>query len=126
MNDINPYAAPDAEIAVARPFDPAIEHLARGQKTVIYAIFGYGAAPIAAAIRPELGIGLAIAALLAAGFGVFRIGLGLGCGAMTRGVLLFLMLVPLVNLAALLVLSRIATRRLRSAGRHVGLLGAGR
>jgi hypothetical protein len=58
--------------------------------------------------------------------GMFRMGVGMGYSRAMRILLMVAMVVPLVSFVTMLVVSSLATRRLRAAGYKVGLLGVSR
>lgn len=99
---------------------------ARGQKIVIYSIllnFVIGAMDRSQAVPPwvvqALFLGNAVLALL----GVIRICSGLEKSQNYKLLVMVLSFFPLVNLVSLVYLNIQATRILRAAGYHVGLLG---
>ena len=134
----NPYSPPKAEVRDV--FDPGIDEerlqsLRSGQKLAIYAILVYFATII---MQAGLGSGPGRGLLAASGFvlmigglaalimslmGVWKMGYGLGIGAILRVVMLISMIVPLINILLLLVVNARATRKLRQAGYKVGFLG---
>lgn len=67
-----------------------------------------------------------IPALIAILAGVLEIGRGLRLSRAAIGLYMFLMIIPLVNLLAMLRLNGKATEALRRAGYRVGLFGASR
>ena len=136
----NPYSPPKAEVRDV--FDPEIdeerlERLRSGQKLAIYAILIYlvtlivqmslaGAAHgpgVLLATSGLLFIAGGFAALVMSLMGVWKMGYGLGIGAILRVVMLIFMIVPLINILLLLIVNARATRKLRRAGYKVGFLG---
>jgi hypothetical protein len=116
--------APHLPIAQGTPEEDTIQLVADGQKRVIYAILVYFAMGVLIkAVGPNAGL-LALVSFVLGWSGVMRLGKGLGMGLGLRVMLGLLMLVPIVNLIALLVLNSRATTRLRAAGYQVGFFGA--
>lgn len=101
-----------------------IEHVAQGQKLLIYAILGNLASILLLALNGYIADLIAIAAMLMSLVGMFRIGAGMGYTTGAKIGLVVLMVVPLVNLITLLIINARATKTLRAAGFKVGLLGA--
>ena len=126
MAETNPYGAPKARVAEAAEPSVAAEKLASGQKLLIYAILLNLGSLVVAFVFAPLAPLATIAALVLSIIGIVRLGAGFGFSVVVRILLCILMLVPLVNLIALLVLNSRATTRLREAGYTVGLLGASR
>jgi hypothetical protein len=119
---------------------PGVRAVASAQKLVLYAIALYIVAVVlrigivasvgdAAAATTTLG-GLdaliALAAIVMALVGVYRLASAFGYSMVVRVLCLVLMFVPLVGLITLVVLNRRATSLLRGAGLRVGLLGVRR
>ncbi len=124
MAELNPYKAPQADVDAVVDSTADMTQLASGQRLVIYGILIYvGAAVLPATIRP-LVVVLCMAAFVVSVVGIIRLAWGMGHSLVVKILLLVSMLVPLVNLIALLVMSSQATARLRAAGYKVGLLGA--
>lgn len=126
LNTRNPYEAPHADIAEPVVKDAGIEQVASAQKLIIYSILGYFVAMAVRAMLGPVGVLVALAALVMALIGTYRLCSGLGYSMPVRVLLLVLMFVPLLSLIVLLVLNGRATARLRAAGYRVGLLGATR
>lgn len=138
----NPYSPPKAEVrdVVDPEMDQErVQRLRSGQKLAIYAILIYlvtilvqtsirGAAhgPGAQGLLMASGFLLmagGLAALIMSLMGVWKMGYGLGIGAILRVVMLIFMIVPLINILLLLIVNARATRKLRQAGYKVGFLG---
>lgn len=138
----NPYSPPKAEVRDV--FDPEmdeerLERLRFGQKLAIYAILIYlvtlfvqmslaGTAhtPGAPGLLMASGfllMGGGLAALIMSFMGVWKMGYGLGVGAILRVVMLIFLIVPFINILLLLIVNARATRKLRQAGYKVGFLG---
>jgi len=138
----NPYRPPKAEVHdVLGPEmdEERVERLRSGQKLAIYAILiylvtlivqtslagaahGAGARGLLAASGFLL-MGGGLAALIMSLMGVWKMGYGLGIGAILRVVMLIFMIVPIINILLLLIVNARATRKLRQAGYKVGFLG---
>jgi hypothetical protein len=117
-----------------------VQRLRSGQKRAIYAILIYlvtlvvqagmrgaahsppGAPELLMASDFLLTAG-GLAALIMSLMGVWKMGYGLGIGAILRVVMLIFMIVPLINILLLLIVNARATRKLRQAGYKVGFLG---
>lgn len=67
---------------------------------------------------------VALVALVVSILGILRLGAGFGLHIGLSILLCLLMVIPIANLVALLILSARATARLQAAGYKVGLLGA--
>ncbi len=101
-----------------------IEDIAQGQKIIIYAIIANFISNIF--LRTELGEGMFIIPLIiacASIYGVYKICTGFEYHIVLTILNILLLFVPLVNIIMLIVLSMRATKRLRSEGYEVGLLG---
>lgn len=102
------------------------ELLASGQKLLIAAIvINYAGAKVVADV-PVLLVLVGAIALSVFFYAVWKISKGFRWSPLTFGVNLFFLLIPLVNLIALLRINRMVTRALRGAGYAVGLFGASR
>ncbi len=144
---LNPYEAPKAEIGTyGRLIRHELEGLASGQRIIIYAILIHFLCFVAymvcigvASVTMEPGDDMPNVAVLAVGLfslvgmlaafvvglvGFFKMAAGLDIHVIIRVLLVFLMIVPLLGLIILLVMNSMATRQLREAGYHVGLMGA--
>ena len=103
---------------------PAIKKVASGQKLFIYAILvNFLSVGLQAAFGAIAGLVAIIAAVLSV-IGVFRLASGFGYSVGIKVLLIFLMLIPFINMITLLMLHSRATKALRAAGFKVGLLGA--
>ena len=102
----------------------AIDDVALGQKLVIYAILCNLITFLGILVLGDLAALFWFVALAISLYGIFKLAGGLGYAMIFRIILVILMLVPLVNLATLLILNSRATNALRVAGYKVGLLGA--
>jgi hypothetical protein len=121
----DPYATPESDLSVPVSTSWEVEKIRSGQKYLLYAILLNIGTTVLAFFIPE-----GVAMLL----DFFALGVSiLGLATLLQGfrtpiwkrVLLFIsMLLPLINLIVLLVLNGRATRELRAAGYHVGLMGA--
>lgn len=116
--------APQVPVSQGTPVEDNIKLVASGQKRVIYAILLYFAVAVLVSVVRPIAELLVLVSVVLGWSGVMRLGKGLGMSLASRVILGLLMLVPIVNLIALLVLSSRATTRLRSAGYRVGILGA--
>lgn len=112
------------------------EKVARGQKTVIYALLlNIAVVAMLAVPGPDLSDGMAVLVTVASLllrvvafgmgiYGILTIGTGLGWSALAKVGTIILLILPLVNLITLLVVNGKATRLLKAAGYKVGLAGA--
>ena len=136
----NPYSPPKAEVRDVFDLEMDEERLERlrfGQKLAIYAILIYlvtlvvqlslaGAAHNPGVLMAASGLLLiagGFAALVMSFMGVWKMGYGLGVGAILRVVMLIFLIVPFINILLLLIVNARATRKLRQAGYKVGFLG---
>lgn len=104
-----------------------LDKAAQGQRMLVFSIlltFGLNGAARAGALSPLLLFALYGAVAIFSLVGVVRLCSGLGKSTGQKIVYMVLSCVPLVSLAAWIVLSVQATRVLRAAGWRVGLLGA--
>lgn len=106
------------------PADPLIEDVASGQRLIIYAILiNLAAVALSAAVGDIAGL-LALVGVFLAIWGLLRLATGLRYSLGVKIILIVLAFIPLVSLVMLLVVNGRATKALREAGYHVGLLGA--
>jgi len=125
MEPSNPYIPPKASVAdVTTDTIEQLNRVAAGQRLVIMALlFSIVAQVFARALGP-LGLIFLLAAYVISIVGVVRLASALGGSRLTQVLYAVGLIVPLVNIAILLVLSSRATRRLQAGGYKVGLLGA--
>ena len=100
--------------------------VAGGQKLLIGAFAVQFFATMVRAQIPELGIPLVLLVVALIVISVVEIGKGLRWSRPILAVNVFFMLIPLLNLIALLRVNSKATAALRRAGYHVGFFGASR
>lgn len=111
----------------------SIIQVAAGQKGIMFAILLYIICIIASAVCRAgdvdglnalfTVIGLIISPLLA-WFFIFKLSTGLGSGVVMAVIYCVLVSIPIIGLLVLISLNTRATKRLRGAGIHVGLMGA--
>jgi hypothetical protein len=121
--DTNPYEAPRARVDSPADVLADIERVASAQKLVIIAI---AVNLVMALMKLATGVLVYPAALLALAYTIYsilRLADALVMQLAAKVLLSLLMLVPLANLIAMLVMHARATRTLRSAGREVGRFG---
>jgi hypothetical protein len=128
MTTPNPYAVPEADVADIHHLTALdrerLDRIASGQKFIIFALLGsLATSALQVAVGPLALLGGLLASLVAI-VGVVRLCGGLGRSIFAKVLYTLAMLIPLVNLLAMLSLSTQATKALRSAGYKVGLLGA--
>jgi hypothetical protein len=128
MNEPNPYTAPNARLAdppATSSQDTArLNSIASGQRLLVIAVL---VSFFASALRTSVGdiaLLISLASMALSIYGAFRLSMALGNGVAMRIVYALLMIVPLINLIAMLMLSSRATSALRAAGYRVGLFGA--
>ncbi len=122
MSEFNPYEAPSATQSMDS--SPKIEHVAEGQKMIVYAILVQVTCFILQiVVHPILGVFALFGAVLSI-VGVFRLASGLGFSIGMKLAFVLFMFIPCLNLIILLALNSRATEALRGAGYKVGLLGA--
>jgi hypothetical protein len=126
MTQANPYEAPKAQVDAGPDKSEELDRVATGQKMIIYSVLLNIVGLVLQAAVPLLGVLCTLAAMVLSFIGIVRLGGGLGYSVPARVGLCILMLVPLLNIITLLILSSRATKRLRSGGYTVGLLGASR
>jgi len=115
----------------------SITQVAKGQKTVIYAVMlnilgvvlvtaapSMGLSEDAIGIMAIVSIVLRLAALGMGIYGITQVGAGLGWSVVTRILIVVLLFLPLINIITLLVVNGKATSALKRAGYKVGLAGA--
>ena len=128
MEANNPYTPPKASVAdVGGASADTIERLNRiaaGQRLVIVALLCSIVAQVLARSVGPLGALILIASFIISIVGVVRLASALGSSGASQALYAVGLIVPLINIAILLVLSSRATRRLRAGGYKVGLLGA--
>jgi hypothetical protein len=128
MSTQNPYAPPSAPVAdVAHGGLESIEslnHIARGQRQVMFALLAQIAASVLARASPQIGLLLLIAAFIYSVVALVRLTSALGISVVSRVLLCIGLLIPLISLIILAVLSSRASRRLRAGGFRIGFLGA--
>ncbi|WP_460830105.1 hypothetical protein [Lysobacter humi (ex Lee et al. 2017)] len=120
---------PTAAVAtgvVREKYSDRLDDVAYGQKSIIWAILLYLAAPLLGALWFFLLIAAILISIGLGWSGIYKITRGLRYPLWARLLCLAAMLVPLVSLLALLFLNNRATARLKQAGFSVGLLGARR
>jgi hypothetical protein len=125
MEPSNPYTPPKASVAdVTTDTTEQLNRIAAGQRLVIMALlFSIVAQVFTRALGP-LGVIFLLAAYVISIVGVVRLASALGSSRLTQVLYAIGLIVPLINIAILLVLSSRATRRLQAGGYKVGLLGA--
>jgi hypothetical protein len=135
---MNPYAppveTPYANHGVGSSVDVArLRAVARSHRLINLAILTnlcmFGLIFVLPGALLKSGVGAALLALVFVGVGVLTLGATAWLAYSLSGVAVavlcvLLMFVPAISIVTLLILSRIATRRLRAAGCRVGLLGA--
>ncbi|MCC6633211.1 MAG: hypothetical protein IT482_14195 [Gammaproteobacteria bacterium] len=127
MEQNNPYAAPRARVADVP--DPGQDHerlkrIASGQRIIIYSLLGSFFAYAMQLMVSSVAVVLTLAAFIVSIVGAVRLAGALGRGVVWQVVYAILMVIPLINLLAMLALSSQATRALRKGGYRVGFLGA--
>ncbi|MES2259597.1 MAG: hypothetical protein V4724_13795 [Pseudomonadota bacterium] len=122
----SPYAAPAANLAATGSSETELTAMiAGGQKFIIYAIIANIALAMTRTQLPAALLLLGSLAILWLSFtGMLRMAKGMEIGGGLRALLVLLMLVPLINIIALVVLNSKGSKRLREAGYTIGLLGA--
>jgi hypothetical protein len=123
----NPYEAPQSDgDAVSVVASEGMDRIISGQRLLVFSILaGLAGGGLRVAVGPA-GIVVSVAAAVMALVGMFRMGVGMGYSRAMRILLMVAMVVPLVSFVTMLVVSSLATRRLRAAGYKVGLLGVSR
>lgn len=123
----NPYAAPKAHVAdLPEPGQDAqrLGRIASGQRILIYSVLGSFVAYGLQAAIGQVAVVLTLVALVASIIGAVKLAGALGRGIVVQVLYGILMVIPVVNLLAMLALSSQATRALRKGGFRVGFLGA--
>ena len=125
MEPNNPYTPPKASVAgVTADTIERLNRIAAGQRLVIVALLCSIGAQVLARFVGPLGALLLLAAYVISIVGVVRLASALGSSRGTQVLYAVGLIIPLINIAILLVLSSRATRRLQAGGYKVGLLGA--
>jgi hypothetical protein len=127
METVNPYSPPAAEVSEAALSSGETERLNRiasNQRVVIYAVAASLLVNPLRAVIGDAALLLGIIAGLTALVGAIRLASALGFSMWLRVVYAILMIIPLINLLAMLSLSSRATKQLRAGGYRVGLFGA--
>jgi hypothetical protein len=127
----------DIQVNKNRKIDLLAREVARGQKLVIYAVALNILVVGVMILAPQIGLPnttinslswaswvVRIPAFVIAIYGVLKIGGGLDWSAVVKFFIFILLLIPVINLFALLAVNTKATSFLKNAGYKVGLVGA--
>ncbi|WP_144394945.1 hypothetical protein [Pleionea sediminis] len=127
MTKNNVYKPPEAEL---QPLDSSqnikFEKVATGQRLIIYAILIYFSAVALRFVIGPFVLIFVLVSLVISIIGVAKMLDGMESHIVTRIFVFFLLFVPLINLLTLLSLNSRASKKLKSAGYTIGLLGAKR
>ena len=125
MTEDNPYQPPKSEVRTYERLDEKqFNHLAKGQKIIIYAIALYFfSIVVARALNPLVGGLIGLTAFVLGVIGFIRILLGSELNIYSKILVSIGMFIPMISLLALAYLNQKATKALRSAGYKVGFFG---
>jgi hypothetical protein len=127
MESVNPYSPPTAgvsDVVLSSKETERLNRIASNQRVVIYAVAVSLLTNPLRAVIGDAGLLLSFIAGLAALIGAIRLASALGFAMWLRVVYAIFMIIPLINLLAMLSLSSRTTKQLRAGGYRVGLFGA--
>ncbi len=125
MTKFNPYQTPESEVETSGGLnEKRFQHLANGQKFIIYAIALYILAIIVSrTLAPIFGAIIGLPAFILGVAGFVRVLLGSEMHLLLKIIIGIGMFIPFINLLALAHLTQRATKALKAAGYEVGFLG---